>query len=312
MVLVALAAAMALLGLEQPAGAETDPPPTPAGVKVKATGVGGADLTFDAESGSLASASSKTRAWAVPGARRNGMRGLYLSATRQPSYVRWGSGSIPQGRRHAAAKAWIRIGSHRASESVDLLTIANARNSRNFDFFVSAETGRFQWDIYRTSEDRSNFVAQQGRWYLVEVRVSFAGSQHTAEVRIDGVHQGTISSPGWDTTVRSVSVGSFTAKTHAQDYDDIAVDVSHSPAPWITGAGGSQVDVQWNPVVDPGSGLREYQIWRNGRWYGWKPAGVTQFVDPNPVAGAHYQLRAEDRHGNKSGWSTRTYVAAGN
>jgi hypothetical protein len=153
-----------------------------------------------------------------------------------------------------------------------------------------------------------DFVVTPGRWYLIEAQIEFWGSWHTAEVRINGVAQGSIGSAGSHTTVRSVIAGSYSAKTHNQDYGDIAVEVHNGPIGWLAdpAAGGTgEVVVEWYPVVDPGSGLLEYQVWRNGSWLGWTPAGTTRYVDANPPPGSTYQIRAVDRDLNRSGWSPR-------
>ncbi len=74
--------------------------------------------------------------------------------------------------------------------------------------------------------------------------------------------------------------------------------------PRLTGNADGTVAVRWEAVVDSGgSGLREYAIQRNGRWYGWVPAGITTFVDRSPVTGATYRVRAIDRALNRSAWS---------
>ena len=267
---------------------------------------------FDGESGNLDGISTRRNAWLSGAAAKNGSAGLRVSSSNAAGYARWDGGAIAQNRQHASVRFWVRLVSRRAGQSVDLFTLANARGSRNFDFFIAGDTGRFKWDIYRTSADESSFAVTPGQWYLVEARISYQGTSHTARVRIDGVDQGTISSPGSNTTVASATVGSFTAKTHTQDYDDIAIDVGTQPLGWITpGAGGGaagRVTVSWNPVVDAESGLLEYQIWRNNSWYAWAPAGTTTFVDTAPVAGANYRIRAVDNARNRSGWSARAYV----
>jgi len=120
------------------------------------------------------------------------------------------------------------------------------------------------------------------------------------------VDQGTIESTGSSAKVSTVTIGSHAPETRAQDYDDLAVDVGAQALGWLPppawGAGG--VQVRWSPVVDSGSGLREYAIFRNGRWYGWVPAWTTSFVDSNPHSGDSYRVRAYDRALNRSGWSS--------
>ncbi len=72
-----------------------------------------------------------------------------------------------------------------------------------------------------------------------------------------------------------------------------------------------RIELTWDPVVDGGgSGLKEYEIWRNGAWYGWLPATSTpRWTDPAPLdVDMRYQVRAVDHAGNKSRFSYRTVV----
>jgi hypothetical protein len=71
------------------------------------------------------------------------------------------------------------------------------------------------------------------RWYLVEAVVDFAGTEHTARVRVDGVDQGTIRSSGSDSRVQTLHVGARAAKTHGQYYDDVFLDVGDAPLAWV-------------------------------------------------------------------------------
>lgn len=310
--LVAISTLMlGITGLSPSASAavDTTAPPTPRGVEVEANqggGGGDADIALNGESGSLSNISSSRRAW-VSSTAKNGSGGITIDSQSEPGYVRWGSEKLAGNNAYAAARFWVRLDSQRSGESVDLFTIANAQNNRNFDFFVTGDTRKFKWDIFYSSNDESNFQVNYGQWYLVEVLLDFKGSEHTAQVRIDGVNQGTIRSNGVDTLVRRVSIGSYTSKTHKQHYDDLAVNVGTSPLGWVNpGDGGQDTNtVTWDRVTDAGgSGLRIYQVWRNGDWYGYVPSGTTRYVDTNPVAGARYQVRAEDNAGNKSSWST--------
>ena len=91
-------------------------------------------------------------------------------------------------------RAWVRVLSRKAGESVDLLTIQNARRLENFDVFVNGLTGKLQWDLYREDTDQLDATLESGRWYFIEAQVEFAAGQYTADVRIDGVDQGTITS----------------------------------------------------------------------------------------------------------------------
>lgn len=305
----AVAGAVALLmtvTLATPARAaeDTEPPPTPSGLTARAVGVAGdpladAPLTFDAEANSLAALSASQGANTPLIAAYSGQRGLRVAATKAPGYVTWSRSAVGQ-QPYLAARFRVRVISHGAGESVDLFTVTNGQRVRNFDFFVTGDTRRFKWDLWQSNAGEADFLVQYGRWYTVEVRVSFAGETHWASVAIDGVDYGTITSPWVDTTVRSVILGAYTAKTHIQHYDDIAIATSPTPFPDPAPAA---VELRWDPVVDAGSGLSGYSIWRNGQWYGWTKAGTTIFVDRAPVAGATYRVRAIDRANNRSPWS---------
>jgi hypothetical protein len=291
-----------------PATAEATPPPAPTGVAATWDSESErAQIVFDAESG-LGSVTASQAAWASTVARKHGDRGLFVNASATPGFVRWGQDNVPQGHTHASARLWVNVRAWAPGESVDVITISNAQSAKNFDLFIGADSGRFQWDIHHSTSDETNFQVERNRWYLIEVQLEFEGTRHTADVRIDGEPQGTLASNGRSTTIRSVTVGANTAKTHTQGYDDLAVRVGDAPLGWLDGpqgAGDSSVELTWNAVFDAGAGLREYQIWRNDRWYDWVPAGVTRYVDRQPIADARYELRSVDWDKNKSNWSNR-------
>jgi len=205
-------------------------------VVASTTPVGAAtpDLTFDAEAGTLAGTTASAGASSSTDAARNGTRGLRISATAAEGYVRWGSTVVPQGRTHSAVRVWVRVNSRAAGESVDVVTVGNALGSANFDLFVSGTNNRFRWDLFRDDWDETAWAIEFGRWYLVEALVEFEGTTHTASVRIDGEEQGTISSAGTATTVRQLTLGTTVAKTHQQDYDDLAFAVDDSSPGWLT------------------------------------------------------------------------------
>ena len=75
---------------------------------------------------------------------------------------------------------------------------------------------------------------------------------------------------------------------------------------------GDVVTVSWQASTDAGgSGLREYQIWRNGSWYDWVAADMLVYTDAAPVVGGSYQVRAVDNALNKSGWSAKVAAVVG-
>ena len=291
--------------------ADTSPPPTPTGVVATASGGEGGPtgLSFAGEDGTLDAFSSSANAAVSAAAAHDGDAGVRVSTDSARGYVRWRSGAVGPGNSHALVSMWVRVIDRAPGESVDLLTIANCGSTRNFDLFLSASRNRFQWDLFRDASDQSDFVVNEGQWYFIEARVSYSGSLHWAEVRIDGVAQGRIESAGTDRVVTSVTMGSFGTKTHTQDYDTVEARFDDAPIDWGAMAGQApEVTVSWDPVVDEGSGIREYQIWRNGGWYGWVTGASTSWVDPAPVDGAYYQVRAIDNALNRSGWSARAYT----
>jgi hypothetical protein len=208
----------------------------------------------------------------------------------------------------------VRLESRGTGQSVDLLTVANSAGRRNFDFFVTGDTQRFKWDIYAGDSDEAGFTVVPGQWYLVEVLVGYAGTRHSASVRIDGVDQGTIVSVGNAVDLASVTIGTHSAKTHAQSYDDLLIRFGNGPLDWIApvAAGESaRVRLTWSPSADDGSGIRGYHIWRNGSWYAWVPGDETSWIDEAPIDGASYSVRAFDLALNRSDWSSPVAVSLG-
>jgi hypothetical protein len=287
-------------------------PPTPSGVTAQVLPGDDVDVRVDGESASLGGATSSARVGVAASAARSGNGGIRSASTAAPSFAQWGSGVVPAGSTHAAVRTWVRLESRGAGESVDLLTVANSDGRHNFDFFVTGDTQRFKWDLFSGDSDESSFVVVPDRWYLLEVLVGYAGNRHTATVRIDGVDQGTIVSAGNVVTLASVTIGTHSAKTHAQSYDDLSIQFGAGPLGWIAPAGaGARVRVAWSPSIDPESGIREYQIWRNGAWYAWVPGDQTTWTDEAPIDGAGYSVRAVDRAFNRSGWSSPVTVSLG-
>lgn len=292
-------------------------PSTPTGVVAQVlpgNGEDDVDVAVDGEAPGLAGATSSTRVAVAASAARSGNGGVRSASTEAPSFAQWGSGVVPAGTTHASIRTWVRLEDRGADQSVDLLTVANSDGRRNFDFFVTGDTQRFKWDLYSGDSDESSFVVVPDRWYLVEVQVGYAGTRHTATVRIDGVNQGTIVSAGNAVTLASVTIGTHSAKTHSQSYDDLSMRFGTGPVGWIDplGAGAdASVHLTWSPAVDAESGIRGYHIWRNGSWYAWVPGNETTWTDESPIDGARYSVRAFDRALNRSGWSQPVTVSLG-
>lgn len=192
-----------------------------------------ADITFDGESGVLPTTTTSANTGVTGAAAHTGNFGLRLSGTEAASYVTWSTEAVPQGRTHSSVRTWVRLIDRGPGQSVDLLTVGNNLKTANFDLFVTGDTQRFKWDLHRDDYDLSDFVVDFNRWYLLEAQVEFAGTEHAAEVRIDGVPQGTITSTGTGTAVRRLTVGTAAEKSHTQHYDDIAFAVGDGPLGWF-------------------------------------------------------------------------------
>jgi hypothetical protein len=190
----------------------------------------------DFESGTLHAWSSTASASAQPSAALHGSYGARISAVNAPGYLRWSGAAIQNGHHYATFRAYVDVISHAAGQSVNIVTIKNSNMVNNFDMFVSGSTGRFRWDLRNADSHQSSFVVQTGRWYLIEVQCSFAGSTYNANVRIDGVNQSSIASTGQvSATVRDIWVGAATRRTHVQYYDDVAVAVGDASLGYLGG-----------------------------------------------------------------------------
>jgi hypothetical protein len=185
-------------------------------------------VSFTGENGTLAGGTGVS-ATVNNSASKVGNRGLMISSTAARSYVTW---PVPAGHRYAALRLWVRVLRRGAGESVDVVTVQNSQATAHFDLFVNGRNQRLMWDLYRDDADSTSFALTYNRWYLVETLVEFAGSEHTAQVRVDGVDQGIIRSAGRDSTVRQLVVGSASDKTHTQHYDDIVMRVGDAPLAW--------------------------------------------------------------------------------
>jgi hypothetical protein len=189
-------------------------------------------LTADFESGRPDGWTETSGATVTADAAHAGAFGLEVSARRSDAYARWAApGNLP----NWAFRAWVRVAAWTPGESVDLFTVRNREIVNNFDLFVGAGDRAFQWDLFRGNAARAAGTVEPGRWYLVEARGSFAGPTSTAEVRIDGVPQPSIASPGQPrSAVRELVLGSIgTEKTNRVQFDDVQVEVGEAPIPFL-------------------------------------------------------------------------------
>jgi hypothetical protein len=230
---VALCVAVAvpiLSGCGSDGGADASTTPsTPARPRSLSTGF---------ETGAAEGWTETAGATVTPGAAHAGGFGLDVTADRSDAFARW---VAPVDLPFWALRAWVRVVSWTPGESVDLFTVRNREITNNFDLFVGAGDRAFQWDLFREDAGRAAGAVEPGRWYLVEARGSFAGTTSTAEVRIDGVPQPSIASPGQArSVVRELVLGSIgTKKTNRVQFDDVRVEVGDAPVAFLGAAGSS-------------------------------------------------------------------------
>lgn len=196
-----------------------------------------ANLSANFDSGTLAGWQETAQAKATAQAATNGKFGVQISANQEPGYLKWSTEVNRAAKTSASLRVYLKVVSRGTGQSLDLLTIKNSSMINNFDFFVTANTDQFKWDLNNANAGQSHFRVKPGRWYLVEVQCDFADSTYTAQVRIDGVDQGTITSAGMKpATVRAVWLGTPVPKTHEQLYDDVALKLSNTRLGFLGGA----------------------------------------------------------------------------
>jgi hypothetical protein len=161
-------------------------------------------------------------------AARNGSFGLDVHATGSEAYAGY---DVDDEGSWWSFRAWIRVVSWTPGESVDLFTIRNLQAKNNFDLFVDQPVRTFRWDLYRGDTASAPTPIALGQWHLVEATGSFATSTYTADVRIDGVTQPSITSTGQPpSAVRDVVLGpGATTKRNEVQYDDVRVEVARRP-----------------------------------------------------------------------------------
>ena len=134
-----------------------------------------------------------------------------------------------------AFRAWVRVVASTPGESVDLFTVRNLEVTNNFDLFVGAGDRRVPVGPLPGELGRAPGTVEPGRWYLVEARARSPPPTFTAEVRIDGVPQPSIASPGQPRApCCEFMLGSIgTAKTNRVQFDDVRVEVGDHPLPFL-------------------------------------------------------------------------------
>jgi hypothetical protein len=191
-------------------------------------------LADDFEAQSLGAWSSEQNVRLVRRAATGSFAARAISTDDEPGALVWDSGVVEQGHRYARVSGWTMVSWARQGESVDTFSVKNDNGVNHFDFFVDDVTGRWKWDLLQTDSAVSTMTVERGEWYYVEALVDFGGPQgstYTAEVRINGVPQPSITSRDrTGTTVRGFRFGAFAAgKSNVRYYDDIAVQVGDDP-----------------------------------------------------------------------------------
>jgi hypothetical protein len=222
----AIALCVAALPLVAACGDDGGASPSPSTAPRPAT------LTTDFETGTTEGWTETAAATVTPDAAHAGGFGLDVTAADSDAYARW---VAPDDLPYWSFRAWVRIAAWTPDQSVDLFTVRNREVINNFDLFVGTGDRAFQWDLFRENSARAPGRVELGRWYLVEARGSFARTTSTADVRIDGVPQPSIASPGQPrSAVRELLVGSIgTKKTNRVQFDDVAIRVGDVPVPFL-------------------------------------------------------------------------------
>ncbi len=187
------------------------------------------ELVTGFETGTTRGLTDSAHATVTSTAAKNGRFGFEVDAAASDAYGRWDAGGT--GRAFWSFRAWVRILAWTPNESVDLFTVQNREVTNNFDLFVGATDRAFQWDLYRENSARAPGAVELGRWYLVESQGSFASTNSTADVQIDGTPLPSITSPGQPpSAVKAFVLGSIgTKKTNRVQYDDVRIEVSDQP-----------------------------------------------------------------------------------
>ena len=196
----------------------------------------GGRFTDAFESGTTAAWPTVTGAPPVlTAAAATGTYGLRLSPANSAKQVGTSTTKWPQTEGWAALAFRVRFNAlPTIGTSADIITLSNGLTVNNFDFYVRSTTGTFTWDVLGTDFIDTGIVPVLGVWYTVEARVWYGSTVYTAEVRINGAAQGTVTSVGQTATfVRSMSFGaSATTKTYEFDLDDVQINVlAGQPAP---------------------------------------------------------------------------------
>ena len=192
-----------------------------------------ATLTANAETGTLTGFGDTLNTTVTSSAAQSGNHGYTVETNAAGGYLNWTATDVEQGHDWAAVSAWVRVNSHAPSESTDLITIKNNNGANHFDLFLTPDN-RLKWDLL-ISDNAQTAPITLGTWNLLEARVYFGATTYTANVRINGVEQTSITSTGQTaTTARSIWFGTSNPKTHQFDVDNMQAQVAAADPGWLT------------------------------------------------------------------------------
>jgi hypothetical protein len=175
---------------------------------------------------------------AAAAAAYSGAYGLRLNPTNGAASVATSTTQWPQTRPWASLAARLRLNTLPGDGvSADLVTLQNTGGVNHFDFFVSAGTGRFAYDLLQADAGDTGITPVTGVWYLLEAVVYFGAATYEARVRVNGVQTPTITSTAQTpASVRSLHFGTAsTTKTYQLDVDEVMIRVDDTMPAWMTG-----------------------------------------------------------------------------
>lgn len=193
----------------------------------------------------------------VSGAAYTGSFGARVEATSTNSVAQFGTGTgkWAQTNRYGVITLRVKFSSLTDTTTNPILTFSNVlNNSANFEMWVTA-TGTIKFDLLSSNSLDTGINVALNTWYTIEVRVDYGSTTYSAEVVINGVHQGSVSSTGQTaTSVRAASIGnSLTGRVYTMDVDDVKVWVSNTAMPawpyYSSSAGGPTWPSGWTPLL---------------------------------------------------------------
>jgi hypothetical protein len=200
-------------------------------------------FSLDAESNDLTGWSASAGASTATGSKHpgtwGGTYGYNVASSAAAGYLTLDSAALDQDKEYASLAAWVRVNSAANGESVDLITLRHNQSANHFDVFVKDDhasgVGTLCWDLLGVSDfDCWATPFQFGKWVFVQAKVFFGGTTYTADVQINGTYEGQIDTTGQTaTTARGFWLGSATAKTHNQDYDNVTLNIGDADPGWV-------------------------------------------------------------------------------